>query len=96
MVIGSASVQKTGMITLPKKWRDRHPAKTVFFEDTPKGLLVRPYDDIQYWEDDKGNFGLHFPMGIEAGRLHAMFQAARKKLDAAKKPRKRLQKHRQK
>ena len=69
MILGMLSVQKTGMITLPKKWRDRYPVRHVVAEEISEGLLIKPYSAAEYWEDDKGNFGLRFPSGIQAGKL---------------------------
>lgn len=82
MVIATLSVQKTGMITLPKKWRDSNPSSIVVAEETSRGLLIRPLEEVEYYEEPDGSFGLHFPQGIEAGRLRKMFEAARKKLEA--------------
>lgn len=76
MVIATLSVQKSGMITLPKKWRDRNPARIVMAEETSEGLLIKPYSDVQYWEDEKGNCGLHFPHGIPAEELAKKLQSA--------------------
>ncbi len=81
MVIATLSVQKSGMITLPKKWRDRNPTKIVMVEEVSEGLLIKPYSDIEYWEDDKGNCGLHFPHGIDAGELAKKLQHASDMLD---------------
>ncbi|MSR67445.1 AbrB/MazE/SpoVT family DNA-binding domain-containing protein [Candidatus Peribacteria bacterium] len=81
MVYATLSVQKTGMITLPKKWRDQHPVNTVIAEFTNDGLLIRPLDEIEFYEN-KTHVGLHFPNGIEAGRLATMFEMAMKKIDA--------------
>ncbi len=81
MVIATLNVQKTGMITLPKKWRDRYPANIVIAEETPEGLLIKPYSDVEYWEDEKGNCGLHFPHGIPAADLVQKLQHASDMLD---------------
>lgn len=85
MVYATLSVQKTGMITLPKKWRDKHPSSTMIAEETPKGLLIKPLLDVEYWEDDKGNFGLHFPTGIDAGELADRMEVAMKQIRVEKK-----------
>lgn len=31
-------------------------------------------EDVQYWEDDHGSFGLHFPRGIEAGEFLGLME----------------------
>jgi bifunctional DNA-binding transcriptional regulator/antitoxin component of YhaV-PrlF toxin-antitoxin module len=69
MIYTTLSVQKTGMITLPKKWRDKNPSTQMVAEERPDGLLIKPLLDMEYWEDERGNFGVHFPMGIRAGEL---------------------------
>lgn len=89
MVYATLSVQKTGMITLPKKWRDRNPSTTMIAEETPEGLLIKPLLDMKYWEDEKGNFGLHFPTGIRAGVLAEQMEAAMQKIRSEKKSPKR-------
>ena len=86
MVYATLSVQKTGMITLPKKWRDQHPTNTMIAEETPQGLLIKPLSDTEYWEDDKGNFGLHFPMGISPAELADRMEAGLKILKKNKRP----------
>jgi bifunctional DNA-binding transcriptional regulator/antitoxin component of YhaV-PrlF toxin-antitoxin module len=82
MVLATLSVQKTGMITLPKKWRDRNPGTTMIAKETPEGLLIKPLIDVEYWEDAKGNFGLHFPSGIDAREFLDMYKKASKRVDA--------------
>lgn len=82
MVLATLSVQKTGMITLPKKWRDRNPATQVLVEDTPNGLLIRPISEIEYYEEPDGSFGLRFPLGMDMSRFLHEFQSARKRVEA--------------
>lgn len=81
MVLATLCVQKTGMITLPKKWRDRHPAQRLIAEETPEGLLIRPVSEIEYYEDPDGSFGLRFPLGMDMRRFQKMFHAAEKRLN---------------
>ncbi len=82
MVLATLSVQKTGMITLPKKWRDRHPATRLIAEETPDGLLIRPVSEIEYYEEADGSFGLRFPLGMDMRRFQKMFRAARRRVEA--------------
>lgn len=42
-------------------------------------------EDVQYWEDSRGSFGLHFPRGIEAGEFLGLME----KYEARKENRKR-------
>ena len=81
MVLATLSVQKTGMITLPKKWRDRHPASRLIAEETPDGLLIRPVSEVEYYEDADGSFGLRFPLGMDMRRFQKEFRAARKRVE---------------
>lgn len=81
MVLRTLSVQKTGMITLPKAWRERHPSTFVIAQETPEGLLIRPYSDIEYWEDSDGNYGIRMPGGIDAERLLGMLQHSRAEIE---------------
>lgn len=41
--------------------------------------------EVQYWEDDKGNFGLHFPHGIEAGKFLDEWEVTTKKIEKEEK-----------
>ncbi len=82
MILATLSVQKTGMITLPKKWRDRYPANRLVAEETPEGLLLRSISEIEYYEEPDGSFGLRFPLGMDMQRFLGMFQATRKKVEA--------------
>ena len=84
MVLATLNVQKTGMITLPKKWRDRHPALRMIAEETPEGLLIRPVSEIEYYEEENGSFGLRFPLGMDMRRFQKMFLAAEKRLSRRK------------
>lgn len=85
MVLATLNVQKTGMITLPKKWREKHPTNHMIAEETPEGLLIRPLEDIEYWEDDKGNFGLHFPRGMEMEQFLKTYKKALKTVESEEK-----------
>jgi len=39
----------------------------------------------EYYEDNKGNFGLRFPDGIEAGELLKLMDEAEKKISRSRK-----------
>lgn len=92
MILATLSVQKTGMITLPKKWRDRHPGNQIVAEETPEGLLLRSISEIEYYEEPDGSFGLRFPLGMEMKRFLRMFQETRKKVEAEEHIAKKLKK----
>lgn len=81
MILATLSVQKTGMITLPKKWRDENPAMQVMAEETPEGLLIRPISEIEYYEESNGSFGLRFPMGMGMKRFLTIYDKALKKVE---------------
>ena len=88
------SMYGQGAITLPKEWRDKHDTKNFMAVETPQGLLIKPIVDIEYYERKDGSFGVRFPMGIEAGKLADMMDAANAKIDAeGKKKKKRLPKN---
>lgn len=58
----------TGQITLPKKWRNKFDTESFVAEETEKGLLIKPIlkdEDVVFYEN-KTEFGLHFPKGIDA------------------------------
>lgn len=59
----------TGQITLPKSFRDKFDTEYFIGEETQGGFLIKPLVKVNYYEDEKGNFGLNFPTGIEASEL---------------------------
>lgn len=66
-----------GAVTLPKKWRDRYPTKNFLAEEDIAGnLVIKPVEDIVYYEKEDGSYGLHFPRGIEAGKLAEMLRSS--------------------
>lgn len=72
---------ENGAVTLPKKWRERYDTKHFLARENERGyLVIMPIMDVEYWEDDNGNFGLHFPTGIEAGELARHMEHTNKKL----------------
>jgi hypothetical protein len=44
-------------------------------------LVIRPIEEIMYYERKDGSFGLRFPMGIEAGKLGKMLRSAAQKVE---------------
>lgn len=64
-----AKIFGTGQVTLPKKWRDKINTKNVVIEEVPQGLLIKPLTEVFAYDIDDGNFGLSFPLGIEAKKL---------------------------
>lgn len=89
MVFATLNVQKTGMITLPKKWRDSHPATILIAEETSRGLLIRPLEEVEYYEEPDGSFGLHFPQPMDMGRFLTMYKKALKKVEESERRQKR-------
>lgn len=76
----TAKIFGTGQITLPKKWRQKIKAKNVIIEEIPQGLLIKPLVQSLYYEIDEENFGVNFPLGIEAGELAKELKKANGKL----------------
>ncbi|MBU2524963.1 AbrB/MazE/SpoVT family DNA-binding domain-containing protein [Patescibacteria group bacterium] len=69
-----------GQITLPKKWRTKFQTKHFIAEETPQGILIKPLNEVNYYEIDENNFGLNFPTGIEANNLATKLSKANEKL----------------
>ncbi len=86
------TLRPNGSFTLPKKFRSKHKTIHYIAMEVPEGVLLRPIrDEIEYYEKEDGTVGLHFPYGIEAGKLADMFDKAIVELDeeeAAKKRKK--------
>lgn len=70
----------TGQVTLPKEWRDKVKTLHLIAEETPQGLLIKPLTTVEYYEMDEENFGLNFPMGMEASKLLKELKKADKKI----------------
>lgn len=91
MISETGNLWSNGVITLPKKWRDRWETKLFLMEENNMGhLVIKPIltDDIVYYEDKEG-FGLHFPRGIPAETLYQEMKNSYDKLYNKKKsPRK--------
>ncbi len=58
-----------GQITLPKKFREDCATSHFIAQETPQGLLIKPFTEEVYYELDEENFGLNFPLGIPASTL---------------------------
>lgn len=79
------TLRPNGSMTLPKKLRDEF--KTVHFMamKVDGGVMLKPIrEEIEYYEKKDGTVGLHFPYGIEAGKLADMMHAAIEELDKEK------------
>lgn len=79
------TLRPNGSLTLPKKMRDKHKTIHYMAVEVPEGVLLKPIDDIEYYEHKDGSFGLRFPQGIEAGKLAKMMRKAMKQLDEEEK-----------
>jgi hypothetical protein len=77
-----------GAITLPKRWREQFPTKHFLAQMTPKGLLITPILNVEYYEHDNGDFGLRFPAGIEPQELSRLLKEGDSQLRTTKKRRK--------
>lgn len=76
MISQALSMWGNGAVTLPKKWREQFPTTNFMAQEVPHGLLIKPILDVEYWEKSDGSFGLHFPKGIEAGKLAELMRIA--------------------
>lgn len=74
--VATAKIFGTGQITLPKQWRDKVKTKNVIIEEMPQGLLIKPLVPSLYYETENGDFGINFPLGIEAGELAKQLKKA--------------------
>lgn len=79
-MIATLKIFGKGQITLPKEWRERVDTEHFIAEETSRGLLIKPLTEIAYYEIDEENFGLNFPMGIEASELYEKLKNAAKKV----------------
>ncbi|NOS66983.1 MAG: hypothetical protein HOO67_01285 [Candidatus Peribacteraceae bacterium] len=76
-------------MTLPKKFRDAFPTVHFMATQVDGGVLLKPIrEEIEYWEKPDGSSGLHFPYGIDAGKLADMFDEANRRIDADEKKKK--------
>ena len=71
-----------GAVTLPKKWRDRFPTKNFLAEETDEGyLVIKPVVDVEFYENEDGWMGLHFPDGIDAKLLYSIMKEKIEKIE---------------
>ena len=70
----------TGQITLPKQWRNKFKTTHFIAEETPRGLLIKPLTEVQYYEIDEDNFGINFPTGIAADELYKKLKQANEEI----------------
>ncbi len=69
-----------GQITLPKAWRVKDETVNYVAEETPYGLLIKPFVEATYYELNENNFGLNFPTGMDAKELVAKLRKANERL----------------
>jgi hypothetical protein len=80
MISETVNLWGNGAVTLPKAWRERYQTKHFMARENKQGNLeIVPILDVEYYEDEKGNFGLRFPMGIEATELLERMSQYKKK-----------------
>ena len=75
MVSATLNLRPNGAVTLPKEWRDQFSTTHFLAIATPEGLLIKPILEVEYYEDDEGNFGLRFPTGIDPASFLKMMDA---------------------
>ena len=77
-------------MTLPKKLRDEFQTIHFMAMKVDGGVMLKPIrEEIEYYEKKDGTVGLHFPYGIDAGRLADMFEEAIEKIEKEDKVKKR-------
>lgn len=85
MISEILNLWSNGAVTLPKEWRERYKTKHFIAKENDRGNLeIMPVVDCEYYEDDKGNFGLRFPSGIEAGELLKLWDETEAKIKRKK------------
>lgn len=75
------TLRPNGSLTLPKKIRSKHKTIHYIMMEVPQGVLLKPIEEIEYYEEADGSFGLRFPNGIDAGKLATMMGTAMKELE---------------
>ncbi|MBI1934399.1 hypothetical protein HYS30_01905 [Candidatus Peregrinibacteria bacterium] len=84
------TLRPNGSMTLPKKIRDEFPTAHFIVMKVEGGVFLRPVrEEIEYYAKDNGTVGLHFPYGIEAGKLADMFEETIEKIDKGERVKKR-------
>jgi len=73
------SMFNTGQVTLPKKWRDKYPAKKYIARPQGNKLVLEPLEDFSisdlekmvepFAEETKDRAGIRFTKPIDAGVL---------------------------
>ena len=88
----TVTLRPNGSVTIPKAFRVKHPTPHYLIEEIPGGFVFKPIrEEIEYYKKKDGTVGLHFPYGIEAGKLASMFEEAIQTLEKEermKKPKK--------
>ena len=87
MITATITLRPNGSMTLPKKVRNKFNTIHYMVVEVPEGVLLKPIEEIQYYEERDGSFGVRFPYGIRAGKLAAMMRTAIAELEQEK-PRK--------
>lgn len=76
------TIRSNGSMTLPKKLRDEFQTVHFMAMKVDDGVLLRPIrEEIEYYEEKDGSFGVRFPKGIEMNRLLVMIKEANATLD---------------
>ncbi|MBT3704236.1 hypothetical protein HOG17_00475 [Candidatus Peregrinibacteria bacterium] len=56
----------TGQVTLPKAWRDKFKTDHFIAQETAQGLLIKPMVEDGYFYESDDEFGISFPLGMDA------------------------------
>lgn len=83
------TLRTNGSMTLPKKIRGKYKTIHYIVTEVPGGVFLKPIEEIEYYEEVDGTFGLRFPYGIDAGKLADMFEESNACIDKGEKLKKR-------
>ena len=86
------TLRPNGSMTLPKKLRTKYQTIHYIAMEVPEGVLLKPLEEIEYYEKKDGTVGVHFPYGIEMNRLLGMVRKANDELDREEAARKKKSK----
>ena len=75
------TLRPNGSMTLPKKLRSKYQTIHYIAIEVPEGVLLKPMEEIEYYEKPDGTVGVHFPYGMEMNRLLSMVRNVNDELD---------------
>jgi len=80
-MITTLKIFGTGQVTLPKIWREKFKTDHFVAQETSEGLLIKPLvEDGFFYELEDGEFGLNFPLGLDAKTVLNNLKKANEKI----------------